>query len=399
MKQHTIGYDAGDIIDYDAIFDGAISDINRAGVKKIEDICDNATGVLSDNKGVEYSHNKRYTPKKETYIVDDEDKKDYSPLSKKPKEKSNIPLRPIKDKMSKVMEDFLMYPDMKGDLYNSAIDLGRYDELKLSQRLNVFSSMNGFGKYTHRVVGITRTGAKIEKHNIWTFGSPDDYNIDTIPLHAIRGKGQEITHISQVSEYGRNRVMLSRRYLSRIINTWSDMVDIRYSYGEGKVKAMEMWGIKLPQYSKSTILINGHSAKSAIKDILFIIRNSKVSTLRQLKEKVSEQLYIIVRERLKEEGATLSNILNDMKDNIYWDFSLSQFAWAYPKIQVDYLIAQLRLLNDKQYTMDLYVPMIHNLYKYPLRCTDIKLKPMTEEQHSNNLGDYDISQYNKGWFE
>lgn len=387
----------------DVLLDG-MSEHNRKVLSNIDaDECD---GTLPLNKIIHYENalRKRKRGEEDDAYNPDAKDKDYADIKVKKilnqqkkiqhlHDTADIKLRDIIPEQSLAQQEIKKYPELKSDIFTQTINFEKpLDELKQSQRLNTFDSINRFGKQVIRVVGITKTGARIMRNKHFSFGSIDDYDIDTLPIHAIRGKGQEITYLSQFSKSDGERVLISRRFMSRIISEWSHIVGLNYG-GKSKVTGIKLWGIQLPQYSKTTYLLTGNDCKQALKDMLLIMRNDAISTLDKLKGKASPQLYRVIKARLSEKGSSISSIIEDMQDRLYEDYNIGRKAWSYPRIPSEYITKCIKLIDSGKYITDIYIPMIHNLRLYPLRNTDIKLKPMSDKDFEDSKKYYLINQY------
>ena len=82
-----------------------------------------------------------------------------------------------------------------------------------------------------------------------------------------------------------------------------------------------------------------------------------------------------------------------MKDTINYTYYEGDMAWSFPKISPDYLIAIYNELISGQYDLTLLVPLIYDMRTYPIKCTDLTVKPMTYEEHDANKKEYDMSDY------
>jgi len=86
-------------------------------------------------------------------------------------------------------------------------------------------------------------------------------------------------------------------------------------------------------------------------------------------------------------------ILNNIKGRLYRIEQLGDKVWSYPKLNILYILSLLDMLNDRNFFMDIEIPIIYDLYKYPIHCSDTHLKPMSDSEHDKNKDDYDYTQY------
>lgn len=379
----NLKYKADGTIDYtETILDG-MNEHNKNAVLKYKD--EECTGILSPDKHMEYHNNLKKKPELTVYTP----KKPKIPKIKETPEKEENPAyTPIPKTISKVQQEIIDYPELKSQLIGEVMDkTTNYEHLTTPQKINVYDVGNKWGKTDIKLYGTTQIGSNIHRHKVINFGSIDDYDIDTIPIDAIRGKGQEITYLSQIRKSDKNKSIISRRFISNVLASWCHTVGILYTThgNSGDINGIDLWGRDTDVYDRK--VINGYDAVRMLKDLLLIIRNKTISSASP------QLLYIFKYIKKYSDTTTDKEIIDDMKKRIYWDFNVGRFGWAYPKIHPEYIIELLDLLKPSNYLMDICVPLVYDRYRYPIRCTDISIHPMTDEQHSDNADDYDLNRY------
>jgi hypothetical protein len=340
----------------------------------------------------------------------------------------NIPTWVLKEIQPEVISsDEINFTNKSDDMMNDA-DL-----------LNVVYSRRVRGDFTH-VVGNSRLGAVICKHPSYNFGSIEDFSIDTYPASMIRCKGTEITQIERQSKTYKGKAFISRHFLSRALMWWSYAMHIRYTWREVKAydkdnkltlyiddsDATKTTGINLWKHTLKynhkivgkTILVDGRKKVEQylepllktsqvdtltgedviliIKDLLFLIRNKTPDDINDAltRGSMSEQFYYILKTQASREHLSYIELLQKFKSRLYYDEQLGECIWAYPKLQVEYLLSVLEELQSGYYHTDLPIAIVHHPYKYPLKCTGMTSEtPRTDEEHARAKSDYDLTQF------
>jgi len=388
-------YKADGSIDYDYMLTEGMSEHNQ----KILSKNNGTTSIMTHENYIAYEqklkdaknrgNGKAIKPKKIEEILEsvDDSNETEDIIADDEETKKPIIVKSIPTSNSKALEEIREFPELKSDIISSVADINAdYDKLSGSQRINVFDVGNRWGKTDVKLYGITRTGGRIYGHKVINFGSIDDYDIDTMPIHAIRSSGQEITYLTQLNKNDGKRLLISRRFASNILSYWANIIGIRYTPHKGEKCAIEIWGRNVEGFTNT--VITGDDIVLILKDLLYIIRHDTIH-----KGSLSKPLRDIIEWKAKNEKTSEISVLNDMKKRIYWDFQIGRFGWAYPKMHPDYIKGLIHLLNKKDYIMDLAIPLIYDRYTYPIRCTGTHVRPLTDEQHDKNSEDYDIAKY------
>ena len=310
--------------------------------------------------------------------------------------------------------------EFKGKILKSEIinDIGReLNEYNEAQWINTIEYTTRYGKVYNKVYGNTRAGLIISQLPDKNFGSIGDYNINTLPSSYMRVKGIEKYELNTDGLYYKGMQVISRRFLSNILSTWCYIIGMPYKYG------IKMWcseetqlayhkeykkeetdrGVRYklvedkPKY-KTYKMISGLEGIQMIKDILYLMRNKTPEKLMKNAEKgiISSQLHSVIftlfNDKIYSKKERLEHF-NRIKDRLYYIFNEYGIAWSFPKYNPNYLISIIKELQSGHYATDLYVPIIHNLKKYPIKCTDTHIKPLTDEEHQKNKDDYDLTKY------
>lgn len=272
-------------------------------------------------------------------------------------------------------EEELVYDiyDAYPDCFNSA------------QRLTPFEFHNQYGKRICKVKCSTQTGYLISQLPDNNFGSIADYSIDTFPKALIRTKGTEITWISNDYLRWHNKHLLSRRFVSKVLSYWSYLHEIRYSLKEGGESAIDIWCLKVKyQGSKRiTYLLSGIEVKELIKDIIRETRNHN--------PRAFYEYSVIVDSPSKKKSDGVIVLAKNKNGKFEIVNNLYITTWKFPKYSIRYLRSVLNELDSGNYLLDVYVPIIHNLSKYPIRCTDVNSTDIYESERTTDS--YDLSQY------
>jgi len=209
--------------------------------------------------------------------------------------------------------------------------------------------------------------------------------------------------------------------MSKVLSTWCYMMGIRYAetiYTQDKKDKNGKWIIKSKRKitqqvrdmwckraeyvdvngkKRVTYLLSGNDTKMMIKDMLFMIKDKNPDKMYNLLKSgnLSMQLYNYLSERALTDKEKFIQQIAFIKDRLYYDFQANNKAWntIKPIFNPDYLIGILNELDTSDFILDMGLPVVNDLYKYPLECKDTQVKPMSDEKHISNLGDYDMTQY------
>jgi len=300
--------------------------------------------------------------------------------------------------IDKLEEELEASEHLKSNIINQEIKC-RYTNRNIAQKLTAIEWYNKYGKQDNLQTGNTYKGKHIEQTKPLNFGSIDDYNIDTLPKGLFHCKGTEITQVKEI-DY-RKKKLINRRFLSNILQTWCYFMGIKYIDNTDKYEftGTKLWGKEL-EYSinlkdKSAIFLTGKQGKQMIRDIIFLSRNKRLSKMKDYIEnkKVSPQMYRTILYRVHSEKKTFDEILQDIKSRVFYDYSIGEYAWAYPKYNIEYLTRTLRELSTEKYFLSILIPIIEHLRKYPIICKDTHVFPKSDEEHNKAKDDYDISQH------
>jgi len=388
-------YNKNNTLDYDSMLTDGMSDKNIKVINKYSKAKDS---LLNKKRNKYYNHYDK-KPEKEAINLNkraEAIKKPMPTLKKRLLQKGTI--KPEK-KNKDIINDSPIIKEMPNDtsedifiknqiINNINMSLDNYNE---AQIINTYSTVNKYGKNVSIVTGNTRKADTIRQLPFYSFGSIDEYNINTLPKSYLSRYGVEKFELFQSGNYN-GKSLISRRYLCDILNTWCKILKIPYKQG------VKMWCIDIEQVlitgkTKKYTSINGEIAIRILKDILFLMRNKSFKSITKYakKEKVSQQLHNYIK------GLTYDRVSKDyikgLKDNLYFTLKANDIVWAIPKYSPDYIIKHIKLLQSGKYLTDIYVPIINNLTKFPIKCTDMTVKPMTNDEHDKNSDDYDIGKY------
>jgi len=287
---------------------------------------------------------------------------------------------------------------MEEEVYIESIKIDNIPYLQnrnTAQRLNVINYRDRWGRDRSRETGIFRITDSISQLKTINFGAIQEYDIDTYPKSLIRCKGTEITYLSNKRYRAKKQgvLVLNRRFLSKILSFWCYLVDIPYIRKEHRISGVRLWCIpdkaipilkKTKDKSKEkTYFITGEIGIILLRDILWLIRNvdNKKLKIKAYEGKISKHLYNL----LQKKHTTLSEI----KDRLYYVYQLGDKAWAFPKISPEYILRLLNELNSGRYYLDVIVPIIKDLHKYPIVCSDIRACNIYRSQETKD--DYDLT--------
>ena len=294
-----------------------------------------------------------------------------------------------------------MRENVENDVYKEQVinkigrNLNTYNE---AQNLNPYEFVDRWGNLRARDRGNTKIGSLISRLPIHNFGSIADYEIDTVPISIIRAKGQEVTTLKTDNKEYRNKQVISRRFLCNILKYWCYILGIRYYHKkeENHMTGLKLWAIPVKIQDDIYEMITGDIGRKLLKDILYLTRNKNIDNI---KEKVKEgylsgHLLEVFDFKSKGKNAvSFKEQLNNIKDRLYYDFQIKEHAWSFPKYNVEYLIYTMNDLHSGNYITEMCLPVIQDMYKYPIYCKDTFIKPVSSDNHNKAKDDYDIGQY------
>ena len=263
--------------------------------------------------------------------------------------------------------------------------------------INVYYKTSRYGKSYPVITANTKQVDTMRQLKVVNFGSIQDFLIDTLPKTLFRAKGTEKIVMQEGEKQDQQGTyMISRRFISKTIKFWANMTGIRYvvtSDERRDINALSLWGKDLIFYGfddrkMAQYFSNGEDCIKIIKDILFVMRDKEYNP-----NKVSDQLNRIIQNRCKALKIKPEKVLKEMKDNIYYTYQCNDVVWSFPKVSVEYLFGLLKELKSGRYDITLMIPLIYDMRTYPIKCTDMHIKPMTEEEHKINKDEYDIGRY------
>ena len=271
------------------------------------------------------------------------------------------------------------------------------DDYNSAQRLHNREWITPYGKVANKQTSNTRLAYKISRLPQHNFGSIADYNIDTLPNSYLSRNGIEKFELSQTNKYYNGMSIISRRFACNILSTWAYVIGISYK------NAIKIWAKDIPQTLpngkiKDYKMLSGEECIYMIKDLLFLIRNKSPEKILKYAQSgiISEQLFTringIISDSLWNKKEKYARIMQ-IKDRLYINQQSLDKVWAYPKYSVEYLISTIKLLQSGKYFTEIYVPIINNLFKYPIECKDTHTKQLTDIEHRKARDDYDIGQY------
>jgi len=255
--------------------------------------------------------------------------------------------------------------------FRPEIELDRRNE---AQNISNIEFVNKYGKIVTEIRAKTKISRNISNLPTNNFGSIIDYySIDTAPKYFIRVKGTEITYITNEHKRWHNRFLLNRRFASKVLSFWAYLNNIRYKPSEGKESAIDIWCIPIRFNGSNKVihLISIVEVKALIRDIIKEIRNHNPKAYYEFKLKVDKPKAYKYSKKVSENGE-------------------NYIIWRFPKYSVEYLLKLLDILNSGE-ILDVYVPIVYDLYKYPIRCTDMNKTDVFESEKTTD--DYDLTQY------
>jgi hypothetical protein len=273
-----------------------------------------------------------------------------------------------------------------------------------AKNINVREWTTQYGKVTNKTYGNTRIGKDIDRKIVRNFGCISDYNVDTLPNSYLSRNGIEKFEITQAGKYYNGVDIISRRFLSRVLSMWCYIVGIKYKDTKNKNNGINIWcedincQVTTGEY-KIYKMLSGNECIEMLKDLLALIRNNSLDKLmeRAINHNIiSDKLYNVlwtIKHNNKLSDEQKQKRYYNIKNRLYYDYNTKDKVWCYPKYNPEYLIGLIKDLQSGDYFTDLYVPIINDLYKYPIECKDTHLKPMSDDEHKSNKDDYDLGKY------
>ena len=191
----------------------------------------------------------------------------------------------------------------------------------------------------------------INKLSVYHFGCIHD-----LTLESIHGSmGTELTLFYDSNKRYKDTLMLNKRFLSNILYAWSKALRIRYidSKTPKRITGVKLW---CTSYAESTPMLTGTDAIQLLKDLIFLIDKNKKT--------VSDILYEIM----------LRKPIKDVDDRIFHKIQAYDRVWIIPIYNLIYLKSLVKELQSGKYVLDMEIPIVKNLWKTPLRCTDYTAK-------------------------
>jgi len=277
-----------------------------------------------------------------------------------------------------------------------------YEQYSEAQKLNPLEFYNGRGKLVTEVRANLRITSLIAKIKSFNFGSISAFTIDSLPQTLVKCKGTDITYLSDKEHRYKGITNISRRFLSNILSYWSFVLGVPYVDIEKKRSAMDVTGITIWSkrvYTKNPKklfqVLTGEDAILMIRDLIFLTRDlpAKKMLSKLDNQKISPFLYNLLREKVYTKKLDYDVFFQAIKGRLYRIYSTHNKSWGFPKYSVEYLIRVIDELKTGGYILDLGYPVIYDMWTYPIKCTDTQLKPMSNEEHEENLKDYDLYNY------
>jgi len=290
-----------------------------------------------------------------------------------------------------------------------------YEYRNEAQLINSIEWINKYGKDANRIKPNTKTANLITRKDDYTFGSVADYNIDTVPKGYYHLKGTEITELNMDNKEYRGKQLMNRRFLSNVLREYCYIMGMQYKKYK-KRKDREDIGISkycIRLYDKSSKkefdLISGVECEYLIHLIIDEMRNRnlrcfneyrcrinnpelpKYINTQQGKKKISDKylwLEVAVYQEIKnDKGKIIAyDELNDEQTGLIQKFYR---AWLTPKFSWEYLNNLLDEINSGDYWKEIYMPIIYDLFTYPLKNTDTHLKQLTNTDFNKAKSEYE----------
>ena len=240
-----------------------------------------------------------------------------------------------------------------------------------AQNLNIYDYIDRWGNKRHLLSGKTKIGSRIARIKPIHFGSLACYWTDSMPMGVKFIKGQDKMVIKQDHHFSRGRAILNRRALSKMLASWSYIYDVRYWSGYSSntnvnrsETAIGIWCIREEINGQEYDLISGVEAIKILNDIIYAVRNAYPNAWYEFRMQVNnpdEANEVVV---VTEEFNAMGKLISRSEKIKYF------CRWRFPKYNIEYLQGLIDELNSGNYYTDLYVPIIHDLFKYPIKCND-----------------------------
>jgi len=286
-----------------------------------------------------------------------------------------------------------------------------------AQIVNDFEYVNKYGKITVGINPNTRVAKRISQIKHLNFGCIGDLNIDTIPKGLYHLKGTEITALNTDNKEYKDIILLNRRFLSKVLKEYCIIMGIQYR-AWNKRKNTDYIGInnfcieyKDKSIKKPIHLISGVEVEQIIHLILDEMRNRNLKCFNEYrckvnnpelpkyintphcKKKISDKylwLEVAVYQEITDsKGKVIPyDELNDEQTGLIQRYYR---AWLVPRYSWEYLNGILQELNSGDYFKDIYMPIIYDLYKFPIKNTDIRTKPLTDNTFNKAKTEYEMA--------
>ena len=282
-------------------------------------------------------------------------------------------------------------PSLKKELKKRAIDL---DLLNEAQVINQYFYYDKYGKLRVKVYGNTYLAFNIAKRKPRHFGSISEYNIEVLPKSYLHHLGIEKIQLKQDSSSYRGVDLISRRFASRVIKEWARLKGIRYYSKKRKDHALNL-------VCEKNLIYNDMPYKDDVytitgEDLILLI----LEIIEEIRDGNPKAFYIdralVNNPRDADEIVVLKQCIYKDENNKYHieqDDTVEYYkTWKTPIFNMEYLFGILKELESGKYFLDVPIIVIKDLYKYPIRCTDINAVK-DDQEYKEKLDDYDITQY------
>jgi hypothetical protein len=322
--------------------------------------------------------------------------------SKTKSKDSDVPLKKIMHTKSDVEKELEEHPYLKRHIIDKT---NPYSHSNSAQMINVRGWYSVYGKLVTRECANTYEADRIASIKPWNFGSLEASILEAVPEALFKLKGTEITKISTRGLEHKGKHLIRRGALTGILRKWCYVVGIRYIDNKNRdtPTGIKYWALEIENtLGGIDFYLTGKHAVLMLKDLLFLIRDKSKTKLEDYAKKgrISHQLYNLIEAKAIDGDKTIEDIITDMKNRLYYDCTIyddngePSMMWQFPKINIHYLNWVIReLSNSNRYFNDVYIPLIKNTYLFPIKCSDTRVHPMSNEQHKKNREDYEIGQY------
>lgn len=255
-----------------------------------------------------------------------------------------------------------------------------------AQLIDVLEYTNRYGKEVNEIKPNTYIADLISKLPNNNFGSVKDYNINTIPKGRYHIKGTEITQLTDNNKQYKNKSIINRRFLSKLLDEYCYINNIPYRRYKKKskntVNGIDLYCKKEIINGKQYNLLSGIEGEQLIYELLYNIHHNNIKCFYEYRAEINnpEQANEVVVLR---EFYIKGKIKEQLLVNEYW------YSWKFPRYTEEYLYSLLDEINSGKYYKDIYIPVIEDLFKYPLKNTDIRCKPLTDKQFMKAKNEYE----------